>query len=203
MIWRNITQKLCSIGYLVVWVLGGGAWGVDLVALKSLFLLKALRFYIVVLVVQSLIRFQLFATLWAAARQAFLSISWSLLRLMCIESVMPSNHLILCRPLLLPSIFPSFSSVLSHVQLFATPWTAAYQTSPSITDSQSCSNSCPLNWWCHPGISSSAVPFSSCLQSFPTSGSLLTRWLFESSGQVLEFQLQQHSFQWIFRTDFF
>ena len=49
-------------------------------------------------------------TPWTAARQAFLSVtnSWSLLKLMSIESVMPSNHLILCRPLLLlPSIFPS------------------------------------------------------------------------------------------------
>ena len=52
----------------------------------------------------------LFATPWAAARQASLSItnSWSLLKLMSIDSVMPSNHLILCHPLLLPSsIFPS------------------------------------------------------------------------------------------------
>ena len=53
---------------------------------------------------------RLFATPWTAARQASLSItnSQSLLKLMSIESVMPSNHLILCRPLLLlPSIFPS------------------------------------------------------------------------------------------------
>ena len=49
------------------------------------------------------------ATPWTAARQAFLFIgnSRSLLKLMSIESVMPSNHLMLCRPLLLPSIFPS------------------------------------------------------------------------------------------------
>ena len=49
-------------------------------------------------------------TPWTAAHQAslFLTISWSLLKLMCIESVMPPSHLILCRPLLLlPSIFPS------------------------------------------------------------------------------------------------
>ena len=58
------------------------------------------------------------ATPWAAARQVSLSftLSWSLLKLMCLESVMPSNHLILCRALLLPSsIFPSirvFSSGL-------------------------------------------------------------------------------------------
>ena len=60
--------------------------------------------------VQSLSRVRLFVTPWTAARQASLSftISWSLLKLMSIESVMPSNHLILCRPRLLPpSIFPS------------------------------------------------------------------------------------------------
>ena len=54
---------------------------------------------------------QLFVTVWTAACQASLSItnSWSLLKLMFIKSVMPSNHLILCRSLLLPSIFPSIS----------------------------------------------------------------------------------------------
>ena len=61
-------------------------------------------------VAQSLSHFRPFATPWTAARQASLSftISQSLLKLMSIESVMPSNHLILCHPLLLlPSIFPS------------------------------------------------------------------------------------------------
>ena len=60
--------------------------------------------------VQSLRVVRLFVTPWAAACQATLSItnSWSLLKLMSIELVMPSNHLILCCPLLLlPSIFPS------------------------------------------------------------------------------------------------
>ena len=59
--------------------------------------------------VQLLSGVQLFATPWTVAHQAFLSIanSWSLLKLMSIESVMSSNHLILCHPiLLLPSIFP-------------------------------------------------------------------------------------------------
>ena len=58
--------------------------------------------------IQSLSRVWLFVTSWTAAHQASLSItnSWSLLKLMSIESVMPSNHLILCRPLFLPpSIF--------------------------------------------------------------------------------------------------
>ena len=63
-----------------------------------------------IVVVQSLSHVWLSAILWTAAHQAYLSftISWSLLKLMSIESVMPSNHLVLCHPLLLlPSIFPS------------------------------------------------------------------------------------------------
>ena len=48
-----------------------------------------------------------------------------------------------------------------------------------------CSNSCPLSQWCHPTISSSVVPFSSCLQSFPDSGSFPTSQLFISSGQSI------------------
>ena len=126
---------------------------------------------------QSLSRVRLFVIPWITARQAFLSItnSRSSPKLMSIESVMPSNYLILCRPLLLlPSIFPSirvfsnesavcirwpkcwslsfnispssehpgliyFSVIsfivhrLSHVQLFSTPWTVAYQASLSFT----------------------------------------------------------------------
>ena len=46
-----------------------------------------------------------------------------------------------------------------------------------------CSSSCPLNRWWHPAISSSVIPFSSCLQSFPASGSLPMCWLFTSGGQ--------------------
>ena len=69
--------------------------------------------------------------------------------------------------------FSGFNSVqlFSCVWLFATLWTAACQTYLSITKSQSCSNSCPLSQWCHPTTSSSVIPLSSCLQSFPASGS--------------------------------
>ena len=56
---------------------------------------------------QLLSRFRLFVTLWTAACQASLSISQSFLKLMSIKSVLPSNHLILCCPLLAPSVFPS------------------------------------------------------------------------------------------------
>ena len=74
--------------------------------------------------VQSLSRVQLFATPWTAARQASLSITnpRSLLKLMSIESVMPSNHLILCHPLLLrPSIFPSIR-VFSNELVLCIRW---------------------------------------------------------------------------------
>ena len=49
-----------------------------------------------------------------------------------------------------------------------------------------CSNSCPLSWWCHPTISSSVIPFSSCLQFFPASGSFPMSELFVSGGQSIE-----------------
>ena len=74
--------------------------------------------------VQSLSHVWLFETPWTAARQASLSItnSRSLLKLMSIESVMPSNHLILCRPLLLlPSIFPSIR-VFSNESVLLIRW---------------------------------------------------------------------------------
>ena len=71
---------------------------------------------------------------------------------------------------------------------------------PSLSPG-ACTNACPLSWWCHTIISSSLVPFS-WLQSFPASGSFLMTQLFESSGQVLEFQLQHQSFQGIFRIDY-
>ena len=47
------------------------------------------------------------------------------------------------------------------------------------------SNSCPLSWWCHPTISSSVIPFSSCFQSFPTSGSFLVSQFFSLGGQSI------------------
>ena len=83
-----------------------------------------------------------------------------------------------------PSIFP-FSPVrsLSRVQLFATPWTAACQASLSITNSWSLLKC--MSIWCHPTISSSIVPFSSCLQSFPASGSFPMSQFFTSGGQSI------------------
>ena len=71
---------------------------------------------------------------------------------------------------------------LSYVRLFATSWTVALDfPSPSLSPGL-CSNACPLNPWCHPTTSSSVVPFSSCLQSFPASGSFPSQF-FSSGGQ--------------------
>ena len=87
--------------------------------------------------VQSLSCVQLFATPWITARQASLSItnSQSSLKLMSIESVMPSNHLILCCPLLLlPSIFPSIWAFSNDSALrirWPKYWSFSFSTSPS------------------------------------------------------------------------
>ena len=82
-------------------------------------------------VVQSLLHVQLFATPWTAAHQASPSftVSWSLLKLMSIESVMLSNHLILCHPfLLLPSIFPSIR-IFSNESALCIRWPKYWQFS--------------------------------------------------------------------------
>ena len=96
--------------------------------------------------VQLLSRVWLFATPWTAAHQASLSItnSWSLLKLMSIESVMPSNHLILCHPLLLPpSIFPSIK-VFSNESVLCIRWPMYWSFSFSIILSMNIQDLFPL-----------------------------------------------------------
>ena len=91
----------------------------------------------VIVVVQSLSHVQLFVTPWTAALQTSLSftISQNLLKLMSIESVMPSNHLILCHPfILLPSIFPSIRIFFSESTLpirWLKFWSFSFSNSPS------------------------------------------------------------------------
>ena len=86
--------------------------------------------------------------------------------------------------------------LLSRVWLLGS---SASQTPLPSTISQRLSESCPLRGWCYITMSSSVVPFSFCLQSFPASGSFLISQFFTSGGKVLEFQHQ--SFQWLFGTD--
>ena len=97
--------------------------------------------------VQSLSHVRLFATPWIPACQASLSItiSWSSLRLMSIDLVMPSNHLILCHPLLLSSsIFPSIR-VISNASLHIR-WPKFWSFSFSISPSKNIQDWFPLGW---------------------------------------------------------
>ena len=96
----------------------------------------------------------------------------------------PFIHLcILCAPkhkqVIVLNAFRSDQS-LSRVRLFVTPWIAACQASLSITNSRS---SHPSSWWCHPAISSSVIPFSSCPQSLLASESFPMSQLFAWGGQ--------------------
>ena len=95
--------------------------------------------------VQSLGRVRLFATPWITSRQASLSItnSQSSPKLMCIESVMPSSHLILCRPLLLPPPIPPSIRVFSNESTLPMRWLKYWSFSLSISPSNE-----------HPGLSS-------------------------------------------------
>ena len=89
----------------------------------------------------------------------------------------------LCQQRSINTVQFSSAKTLSRIWLFTTPWTAARQASLSITNSGVYPNPCPLSQWCHPTISSSVVPFFSCPQSFPVSGSFPMSQLFASGGQ--------------------
>ena len=75
--------------------------------------------------------------------------------------------------------------LFSHVWVFATPQTAVRQVSLSSAISQSLLKLMDTEWWCYITTSSSVIPFSSCLQSFPASGSFPKSWLFASGGQSI------------------
>ena len=136
----------------------------------------------------------------------------NLLKLMSIRSVVQSNHLILCHPLfLLPSFFPSINvfqwvsclhQVAKVLEFQLQHQFSSIQISPSVVSNslwpnetrhtrppcpsptpRACSNAGPLSRSCYLGISSSAIPFSSCLQSFPVSRSFQMSQFFESGGQ--------------------
>ena len=125
---------------------------------------------------QSLSRVRLFATPWPAARQASLSItsSWSLLKLMSVESVMPSNHLILCHPLLLPpSILPSIR-VFSSESILHIRWPKYWSFSPNISPSNEYSGliSFRMDWLDHLAVQGTLKSF---LQHHSSKASILWR----------------------------
>ena len=122
--------------------------------------------------VPSLSRVQLFATPWTTAYQASLSISnsQSLLKLMAIELVMPSNHLILCRPLLLlPSIFPSIK-VFSNDSVLCIRWPKYWSFIFNISPSND-----------HPGLISIRMDYLDLLALQGTLKSLLQHYSSKTS----------------------
>ena len=98
--------------------------------------------------VQSLCRVQLFVTPWTQACQASMSItnSQSLFKLMSIESVMPSNHLILCHPLLLPPSYIHSIRVFSNESVLLIRWPKYWSFSFSISLSDEYSGLISLGW---------------------------------------------------------
>ena len=97
-----------------------------------------------------------------------------------------------------------FESPFSHLVASDSLWPHRLQHTRLPCPSPSpgvCSNSCPLNWWCHPTISSSFIPFS-YLQSFPALGSFAMSWLFASGGHSVGVSALASVFQWIFKFDF-
>ena len=141
--------------------------------------------------VQSLSHVQSFVTPWTIARQAFLSItnSQSLLKLMSIESVMPSNHLILCRPLLLlPSIFPSIR-VFSKQSALCIRWRKYWSFSFTISPTNEYSRLISLRMdWLDLLVESSPTP------QFKSINSLALSFLYSSTLTSIYDYWRNHSF---------
>ena len=131
-----------------------------------------------------------------------------------------------CQNYCLHTLFQLFPTLTRSKILYAERYLVFYSTSPSVQFSSSVmshplwphesqhtmppcpsltpgvySNSCPLSWWCHPTISSSVLPFSFHLQSFPASGSFQMSQLFTSGGQSIGASASVSVLLWIFRTD--
>ena len=149
-------------------------------------------------VVQSLSHVQLFSTPWIAAHQASLSftISQSLLRLMTIESVMSSNHLILCHPLLLlPSIFPNIR-VFSNESVLRIRWPKNWSFSfrISLSNEYSWLISFSVDWFesCPMGSQeSSPTP------QFKSINSLVLSFLYGSTLTSIHTTGKNHSFNYM------
>ena len=140
----------CSLQLMAVkgawghWRLTGRGFLLQGVSSSCLYLASA----VLLVSVQSLRHVRLFATLWSTARQASLSItnSWRFLKFMSIELMMPSNHLILCCPLLLlPSIFPSVR-VFPMSQFFASDGQSIGVSASASVLSMNIQDWFPLGW---------------------------------------------------------
>ena len=102
------------------------------------------------------------------------------------------------KKLKLPSVQITHSVVSDSLRPYRLQHARPPCPSPTPRD---CSNSCPLSWWCHPTTLSSVVPLSSCLQSFPASGSE-SKWVSSLHQVTKVLELQHQPFQRTFRIDF-
>ena len=94
-----------------------------------------------------------------------------------------------------PSSSVQFSSVAQSCPTFCDPHESQHARPPCLSPTPGVyPNLCPLSWWCHLTISSSVIPFSSCLQSFPTSGSFQMSQLFTSGGQNIRVSASTSAF---------
>ena len=150
----------------------------------------------IVVVIQLLSCVWIFVTPWTAAHQAslFFTISWSLLKLMSLELVMPSNHLILCHSLLLlPSIFPSIR-IFSNESAVCIRWPKYWSFSFSISPSNE-----------HSGLASFRIGWSPCcprdsqessLAQFKTINSWVLSLLYSPTLTSIHDHWKNHSFDW-------
>ena len=149
--------------------------------------------------VQSFIHVQLFVTRGTAAHQASLSItnSRSLLKLMSMESVMPSNHLILCRPLLLlPSIFPSIR-VFSNESVLCLRWPKYWSFSFSISPSNEYSGLISFRIDCFHFLAVQGTQESSPTAQFKSINSCALSFLYSSTVTSIHDYWKNHSFRTI------
>ena len=146
-----------------------------------------LQYYIFISSVQSLSHVQLFVTPWIAAHQAALSItnSWSSLRLTSIESVMPSSHLILCRPLLLLSPVPPSIMVFSNESTIRMRWPKYWSFSFSIIPSKEIPglSSFRMDWLDLLGILKSPESKPLSFHRFELWEPFAMQWLWRSKGE--------------------
>ena len=153
-----------------------------------------------VVVVQSLSHVWLFVTPWTAKRQASLSftLSQSLLKFMSIESMMPSNHLFLCCPLLLlPSVFPSISVKLSNELALRTRWPNYWSFSFSISPSNEYSGliSSRVDWFDLLAVKGLSRVFSSTtVQKHQFFGTQPSLW---SNSRIIHDYWKNHSFDYM------
>ena len=149
--------------------------------------------------VQSLIHVQLFVTPWTAARQASLSTtnSQSLPKPMSIDSMMPSNHLIFCRPLLLlPSIFPSIR-VFSNETALHIRWPKYWSFSFNISFSNEHQDWSPLGWTGWISLQPRDSQESSQMSQFKSINSLVLSFLYGPSLTHIDDYWEKHRFDYM------